>query len=106
MSDRLWKFIAYGYFISNTLCLIVLLEMLILGKPYISLFLLILATTIYLNFKIFKIKKRQNFYKSGLPGGQIRSKFPQLVHLEKLRLKTQPLAENPIHRKKVDGNIC
>jgi len=55
MSDRLWKFIAYGYFISNTLCLIVLLEILILGKPYISLFLLILAATAYLNLKNFKI---------------------------------------------------
>lgn len=56
MSDRLWKFIAYGYFISNTLCLIVLLEMLILGKPYISLFLFIFAGTTFFNFKYFKKK--------------------------------------------------
>jgi hypothetical protein len=53
MERKFWKYFAYGYLAVNTLCAIVLIETIILGKPYVSLFLMILATMIYLNLKTF-----------------------------------------------------
>jgi len=55
--NRLWRTIAYLFFAGNTSFIIILLEMIILGRPYFSLFLLILAVSVYLNFKFFLGKK-------------------------------------------------
>lgn len=51
-NDMLWRIIAYGYFATSTLCLLLLIEILLLGRPYVSLFLLIFSGTLYLNWKV------------------------------------------------------
>ncbi|MFZ6034815.1 MAG: hypothetical protein ACOYUB_01520 [Patescibacteria group bacterium] len=54
MEKKFWKYFAYGYLAVNTICLIMIFETIVLGKPYASLFLLILSATVYLNLKTFK----------------------------------------------------
>lgn len=54
MEKKFWKYFAYGYLAVNTICLIMIFETIVLGKPYVSLFLLILSVTVYLNLKTFK----------------------------------------------------
>lgn len=50
---RSWyDYFAYGYFIMNTFTIIVLLDMMIFGKPYVTSFLLIFALIVYLNIRI------------------------------------------------------
>jgi hypothetical protein len=50
---KFWQYFAYGYLVINTVCLIMIFETIVLGKPYVSLFLLIFAALSYLNFKSF-----------------------------------------------------
>jgi len=52
---KLWNIIIYGFFITNTLCLILIFEILLLGFPYISLFLFIFGFILYINIKHFKL---------------------------------------------------
>lgn len=54
MEKKFWHYFAWGYLIVNTACLIIIMETIVLGKPYVSLFAMILAAMIYLNFKTFK----------------------------------------------------
>lgn len=55
MNDaHLWRTIAWGYFLCINLCVVILVEMIVLGFPYISLFLLIFAATIKLNMRLLK----------------------------------------------------
>lgn len=64
-NDVLWKVFAYGYFAVNTVCILVLIDLLVFGKPYITLFLLIFSLTIYVNFKIFqRHSSRSRFHDS------------------------------------------
>ena len=49
-----WKFIAVGYCLSSTLCFIMCFEIAFLGRPYLSLFLIIFALLLYINFKLLK----------------------------------------------------
>jgi hypothetical protein len=59
MNSKLLKHIAYGWLVLQTMCIFILLEILISGKLYISLFLLIFAMTTYLNFKMFRKEKHE-----------------------------------------------
>jgi hypothetical protein len=52
--DDLWKFVGYGYFICTNLSILILVELLVLGKPYISIFLVIFYACYRLNLKVFK----------------------------------------------------
>jgi hypothetical protein len=56
-SEKFWQIISYGYFISATVCLLLLAEFLILGRPYITIFLLIFILVTYFNLRLFKILK-------------------------------------------------
>lgn len=49
-----WRSIAYGYFICVNLCLLILVEMIFLGFPYLTLFLLIFALMLRVNLRLFK----------------------------------------------------
>lgn len=51
MDRQFWTHFAYGFAAVNTFCIMILLEMLIFDIPYVSLFFMIFALTIYLNFK-------------------------------------------------------
>ncbi len=53
MERKFWQYFAYGYLAVNTVCVIIIIETIVLGKPYVSLFLLILASMVYLNLKTF-----------------------------------------------------
>lgn len=57
MNEKYWKLFAYGFFATQTVSAIVLIEMLALGKPYISLFWGIYLVILYLNFKHFAPEK-------------------------------------------------
>ncbi|MBI4973744.1 hypothetical protein HZC27_03990 [Candidatus Roizmanbacteria bacterium] len=57
MEQQYWRQFAVGFFFINTACVIVLIEVLVFGKPYVSLFLLILVFTYLLNKKLFLKKK-------------------------------------------------
>lgn len=61
MDDRLWKTIVYGVFIVNTLGIMILMEMVFFNFPYISLFLMIFAGTLYWNRSLFYRNKRKGF---------------------------------------------
>lgn len=58
-NKNLFKYFSYGYFIINTLTIIIILEILIFGFPYISLFLIILLITTYPKFKKYKNTPKQ-----------------------------------------------
>ena len=49
-----FTYLSYGFCIANTLTIIVLLDLLAFNFPYVSLFLCIVAVTVYLNMKLFK----------------------------------------------------
>ncbi|MEK7166071.1 MAG: hypothetical protein AAB874_04680 [Patescibacteria group bacterium] len=51
MEDTWWKNIAYAWFILQSLCTWILLEILILGKPYITLFWIILGVSLHRRIK-------------------------------------------------------
>lgn len=57
MNEKYWKLIAYGFFATQTVSVVMLIEMLAFGKPYISLFWGIYLIMIYLNFKRFAPEK-------------------------------------------------
>jgi len=59
MSDKLWKYFAYGWFAVQTVCIFILLEVILFRFPYISLFFLILGGTVYVNCRIFGLPYRQ-----------------------------------------------
>ncbi len=49
MQNKFWQILAIGWLLMQTLCLVVVLEFLILGRPYLTLFLLIFAGTLHFN---------------------------------------------------------
>lgn len=51
MQAKFWKYFAYGFALLQTLCAALLVEFIIFGKPFISLFCIILAFTLHFNFK-------------------------------------------------------
>lgn len=51
MQDKFWKYFAYGFAILQTMCAVIVVEMIIFERPYISLFWLILAGTLHINLK-------------------------------------------------------
>ena len=51
MSNKFWSYLAYGFFATQTHCVVILLEFLIFGRPYISLFWGILVLTVHFNLK-------------------------------------------------------
>lgn len=51
-ADHLWTRIAYGYFICTTLSLFILLEKIVFGLPYLTIFLIIFAITLHVNRKL------------------------------------------------------
>jgi len=57
MEKRFWRQFAVSFFVVNTVCVIILIEVLVFGRPYIFLFLLIFSLTFFLNRKIFKRNK-------------------------------------------------
>jgi len=57
MEQQYWRQFAIGFLMVNTACVVVLIEVLTFGKPYISLFFLILTLTILFNRKLFWKKK-------------------------------------------------
>jgi hypothetical protein len=52
--DELVKLFAYAYFICVSICLLTMMELLIFGKTYFSLFLIIYFLIYGINLKIFK----------------------------------------------------
>lgn len=52
MENQLWRQFAWGFFIVNTVCAVFLIEFFVFGKPFISIFVLIFAVTLYLNRKL------------------------------------------------------
>lgn len=54
MTDEFWKKFTYGYFILQTICLLAILDMLVFGKPFILLFLIIFGFSLYINVKLNK----------------------------------------------------
>jgi len=56
MDKKIWTQIAVILLASNTIGLIILMEMVVFKFPYLSLFLVILSLSIYINSKVFKIK--------------------------------------------------
>lgn len=54
MDNKFWRYFAYGFFAVNTISVIIMVEVLLYGKPYASLFLLIFFSTIYFNLRHFK----------------------------------------------------
>ncbi|PIY69069.1 hypothetical protein COY90_02565 [Candidatus Roizmanbacteria bacterium CG_4_10_14_0_8_um_filter_39_9] len=58
MDTYLWKLFAYGFLVVNTICLLVLFELLIFKKPYISLFLILFALLVLLNKRLFSSSKK------------------------------------------------
>lgn len=58
MDRQFWHYFAIGFLIVNTLCVISLFEMLIYGRPYITLFFILFGFTVFLNRKLlFRHKK-------------------------------------------------
>jgi len=57
MEQDFWSIIGSGLVIANTASVIILLELLILGKPYISFFAVIFFGTYKLNKRLFSRKK-------------------------------------------------
>lgn len=53
VEKKFWHYFAWGYLIINTVCLVMIIETIVMGKPYVSLFLLIFASLAYFNFKTF-----------------------------------------------------
>lgn len=53
VEKKFWQYFAYGYLIVNTVCLVMIIETIVIGKPYVSLFLIIFASLAYLNLKTF-----------------------------------------------------
>jgi len=59
MKEDFWLLVGYILIIFNTLSVVILLEMIIFGKPYITLFLLILYCMYKLNMNLF-VKKKES----------------------------------------------
>jgi len=57
MKENFWLLIGYILIAVNTLSVVILLEMIIFGKPYITLFILILYCAYRFNMKLFMKKK-------------------------------------------------
>jgi len=57
MEKQFWRQFSWGFFIVNTLCVFSLFEFFILGKPYITIFILIFCATLYFNRKLLFRKK-------------------------------------------------
>jgi len=53
MEHQFWRKFAVGFFIVNTICVVMLFEFFIWGKPYMSLFLFVFGLTIIANKKLF-----------------------------------------------------
>ncbi len=51
--EKFWKYFAYGYFLFNTLCILILFELIFFNFPYISSFLLLYTITISVNYYFF-----------------------------------------------------
>jgi hypothetical protein len=59
-TDSFWEILAWVFFIANTLCVVELIDVLLLKKPYITFFLVIFGVCYFLNRKIYKyISKRK-----------------------------------------------
>ncbi len=58
MKEDFWLLVGYILITFNTLSVVILLEMIFLGRPYITLFLLILFGVYKINRKMFASKKK------------------------------------------------
>lgn len=53
--EWLWNLIAFGYFVCKTLGLLILIDVIIFGRPTIILFAFILLCFYYLDLKLYKL---------------------------------------------------
>lgn len=58
MKEDFWLLLGYILITFNTLSVVILLEMIFLGRPYITLFLLILYIVYKINRKMFTKKRK------------------------------------------------
>lgn len=58
--EWLWKLIAYTYFASKTLGLLILVDVFIFGRPTMMLFAFIFLCCSYLNLKLYKLYLRKD----------------------------------------------
>ncbi len=58
MKEDFWLLVGYILITFNTLSVVILLEMIFLGRPYVTLFLLILFCVYKINKKLFAKKKK------------------------------------------------
>jgi hypothetical protein len=64
MKKDLWSLITIVcilFFVANTLGVIELIDVLVLGKPFITIFLTVFVFCFYLNLKIYKSVSNKNF---------------------------------------------
>ena len=54
MNNKFWEHFAYGYSITNFLCIFILLEIIFFGKPFITLFLIIFYIIYRFNKRLFQ----------------------------------------------------
>lgn len=52
MDTQFWHHFAIGFLVVNTLCVVILLEMIIVGKPFVSGFLVLFALMYWLNRRL------------------------------------------------------
>lgn len=57
MDSKFWAYFAWGFLIVNTWCIFIMLELLVWGKAYINLFLIIFA--IILSYHLPYLKKNK-----------------------------------------------
>jgi hypothetical protein len=53
-TDSFWEILAYVFFIANTFCIVELIDVLLLKKPFITFFSIIFASCYYINRKVYK----------------------------------------------------
>lgn len=59
MGNRFWKYIAWGWFIVQTWCIFLLLEVIVTGKVYLNMFLLIFAVMLYMNRNLIRPRAKR-----------------------------------------------
>lgn len=57
MERQLWFNISLILLVSNTLAVVILIETIIFKFPYLTLFIIITAASIYFNLKLFRLRR-------------------------------------------------
>jgi hypothetical protein len=51
MNEDFWKYLAYGWLATQSLAVVLIIELIVLGKPLVSLFLVIFFFTLHYNLR-------------------------------------------------------